>query len=78
MNVVAQYLLFIVIHVHVNRRVEYTFLLVCAAWRVYRGIIGHGVSQFRSRLLKCSIPLFTRFRNPVDRQVMQSVQNHKT
>ena len=37
---------------------------------LYRGIIGHGVSQFRSQLMKCSIPIFTHFRNPVDRQVM--------
>ena len=47
-------------------------LLVCLRG-VHRGIIGHGVSQCRSRLLTCSVPMFTRFRNPVDRQVMRAV-----
>jgi len=50
-----------------NRKLSVVMCGVC----VYSGIIGHGVSQFRWRMLKCSFPIFTRFRNPVDRQVTQ-------
>ena len=32
-----------------------------------RGIIGTGISQFRSLTLKISFPIFARFRNPEDR-----------
>ena len=34
------------------------------------GLIGAGLSQFRSSTLKLNLPYFQRFRNPEDRQVI--------
>lgn len=42
-------------------------LLICHSILLCRSIVGTGLSQFRSRTLRFTLPLFSRFRNSEDR-----------